>query len=78
MEFFEEEVQLGRLKIILSVLAKQGCSVYITAKDENNRKVWKTPLLNEDGEVGIYSDYQVALTEAKKKILSLPPDALEP
>jgi hypothetical protein len=68
MEFIVEEILFGRLKFVISVLEKQGCSVFITAKDEENRRLWKTPVLDDSGSICIYPDPQNAITEAKKKI----------
>jgi hypothetical protein len=76
MEFIIEEIQFGRLRLVLSILEKQGFSVFITAKDEDNRRVWKTPLLDASGSVNIYPDSAIAVAEAKKKVSCLQTAAL--
>jgi hypothetical protein len=71
MEFIVEQIQFGRLTLVLSILEKEGCRVFITAKDEENRRVWKTPVLNESGLISIYPDQENAITDAKRKVSCL-------
>jgi hypothetical protein len=68
MEFIVEEIQLGPLTLILSVLEKQGCTVFVTAKDEENRRIWKTPILGENGSMNVFSDVAGGVEEVKKKL----------
>jgi hypothetical protein len=71
MEFISEEFNQGCVSFVLSVLEKRGFRVFITAKDEDNRRIWKTPLMDENGNVRIYPDAESALTDAKRKIPSI-------
>ena len=71
MESIIEELKLGKLTFIVSVLEKQGCRVFITAKDEANRRIWKTPLMDESGNIQVYSDAHQALEEAKRRVPSI-------
>jgi hypothetical protein len=71
MESIIEELRLGNLTFIVSVLEKQGCRVFITAKDETNRKIWKTPLMDGSGNIQVYPDANQALEEAKRRVPSI-------
>lgn len=68
MEFVFDEIHIGKMIIVLSVLEKQGCQVFVTAKDEENRRIWKTPLLDGNGQMATYQTSEEALEEARKKL----------
>jgi hypothetical protein len=68
MEFVAVEIHVGKLTFVLSVLEKQGCKVFITAKDEDNRRIWKTPLLDGNGEMLTYPTSNEAIEGAKQKL----------
>jgi hypothetical protein len=68
MEIFSKEVQSGSLRIELSVREGAGCSVICTAKDEENRIVWRTPLTDAEGHVLIYQTLKEAIQDAAEKL----------
>jgi hypothetical protein len=68
MEFVVDEIHVGKLTFVLSVLEKHGCKVFITAKDEDNRRIWKTPLLDLNGEMLTYPTSDMAIESAKQKL----------
>jgi hypothetical protein len=71
MEFIVDEVHLGKLTFVLSVLEKQGCRVFITAKDEDNRRIWKTPILDGNGDISTFPDVRAAIDETMKRLPSI-------
>jgi hypothetical protein len=73
MEFIIEEIRQGQILFILSVLERQGCRIFITAKDADNRRIWKTPLMDDRGNIKVYQNAGAAVTDAKNKIPSLKP-----
>jgi hypothetical protein len=68
MELFAEEYWVGNLKMDVSVQEGQGCRVIITARDDKNRRIWRTPLTDENGEIKIYSSHEEAILEARKAL----------
>jgi hypothetical protein len=70
MEYFVEELRVGNLRIELSIQQGQGCRcrVVFTAKDEDNRRIWRTPVMDENGEVKIYENQDEAISDARKKL----------
>jgi hypothetical protein len=69
MEFFFEEVRIEKNLIIqVSIQEDTGCRVTITAKDDENRRIWKTAVMDTDGGVKVYENTQMALEDARKKI----------
>ncbi len=70
-EVFAKEVRIGDLKIELSIVEKDGCRVTLTAKDIENRRIWRTELTDEEGHVNVYRNRQEAISEANKKLRSM-------
>jgi hypothetical protein len=69
MEIYSKEIQLGTLKIELSVQESKGnCSAMFTAKDSRNEIMWKTPITNADGEIKIYPSVEDAFYDAEQKL----------
>jgi hypothetical protein len=81
MELLSQKVQLGRINIEICVhdlSYRMGFQaqedpwdhlfVNLIARDQQGRKVWNTPILNEDGKVKPYSTITDALADARKKI----------
>lgn len=68
MEIFNKEVQSGPLRIELSVREAAGCSVICTAKDKDNRVVWRTPLTDAEGQTLIYETLKEAIADAVEKL----------
>ena len=68
MEYFVEQIKFGNLTIELSVEQGQGCRVIFTDRDEENRRVWKTPVMDLNGEVKVYDNQEDAIHDAKKKL----------
>jgi hypothetical protein len=67
-EVFSKEVQIGNLTIEYCVIEKDGCRVTFTAKDVENRRIWRTELTDHDGNARIYSSAQEAILEANQKL----------
>ena len=67
MEYFVEEFKLGNLTIELFIQEGQGCRVIVTARDEENRRVWKTPVMDTNGEVKVYDNQEDAIDDTRKK-----------
>lgn len=70
-EVFSKEVLIGDLTIEYSVIEKEGCRVTFTAKDDEHRRIWRTELTDEDGNVKIYPTVQEAINDANRKIKSI-------
>jgi hypothetical protein len=68
MEVFSKEIQLGKLRIELSVEEKEGCRVIFTARDEEDRRVWRTPIMDYNGEVKIYDNQEEAIMDAHRTL----------
>jgi hypothetical protein len=68
MKYFVEEFRIGTLRIELSIEKGRGCRVIFTARDQENRKVWTTPIMDMNGKVKIYDNQEEAITDAKKKL----------
>lgn len=68
MEYFVEELRLGNLRIELSIQEGKGCRVIFTAKDEDNRRIWKTPVMDDNGEIMVYQNQHDAIIDAKRKL----------
>ena len=70
MEIFSKEIQVGSIILELSIHEIEGTKrVVITAKDEENRRLWRTPIL-QNGEIKTYNSNQDAIEDAEKKITS--------
>lgn len=75
-EIYSEEINLGKLKIELvvqkevhSLLKEELFSAYLTAKDENERRLWSTPIIDDlTGDIKVYPSLAAAITDAKKKL----------
>ena len=52
----------------VSIQEGQGCRVIVTARDDRNRRLWRTPLMDENGEIKIYPSQEEAIVEARKKL----------
>jgi hypothetical protein len=70
MEIFSKEIQVGNIILELSIHEIEGTKrVVITAKDEENRRLWRTPIL-QNGQIKTYNSNQDAIEDAEKKIAS--------
>jgi hypothetical protein len=81
MEIFFKEINKGQLNFELSVhdnnvidnplaidaSVQPPFHVYITARDESARKIWKTPLMVE-GKIKDYTSIDDAIQDARNKI----------
>ncbi|HEU5145161.1 MAG TPA: hypothetical protein VFT90_00530 [Chryseosolibacter sp.] len=65
---FYGEVDLGSLRIEISIHAHDGYKVYFTAKDNDDRRVWRTPLTDAGGNIKIFRSLSDAITDAEKII----------
>ena len=70
-EVFSKEVLIGNLTIEYSVIDKDGCRVTFTAKDDEHRRIWRTELTDEDGNVKVYSSVQDAINDANRKLKNI-------
>jgi hypothetical protein len=67
IEFFTE-VGLGSLKIEISIVENGGYKVYLTAKDLDDRRLWRTALTDADGNVKVYRSVSAAIKEAQNTL----------
>jgi hypothetical protein len=76
MEVLSKEIKLGELKIevtihnlsqISQVKASDIFHAYLTARDEKDRKIWSTPVL-EEGRIKHYSSVDEAFQDAIRKV----------
>ena len=65
-EILLREVNLGQVRIELSVHQKDGWSVWLTARDQENRRIWRTPLTDDEGRVKIYENVHEAVLDADR------------
>ena len=65
---FLREVDLGSLKIEISIVENWGYKVYLTAKDLDDRRLWRTALTDADGNVKEYTSVSEAIIEAESTI----------
>ena len=63
-----KEVSLGEVKIELSVHEKNGWSVWLTARDKENRRIWRTPSTDETGNVKLYTSVHEAMQDAHHQL----------
>lgn len=71
MEIFSKEIQIGNIIIELSIQESKGTKrVVITAKDDQNRRLWRTPIL-DNGEIKTYDSQEDAIEDAEKKVGSV-------
>lgn len=68
MEIFSKEIPVGNIIIELSIQEINGSKrVVITAKDDQHRRLWRTPIL-DNGEIKTYESDQDAIDDAEKKV----------
>ena len=67
-EVFIKEVSLGEVRIELSVHEKNGWSVWLTARDKENRRIWRTPFTDEKGAVKLYTSVHEAMQDAHNQL----------
>ena len=65
---FFREVDLGSLKIEISIVEHGGYTVYLTAKDIDDRRLWRTALTDADGHIRVYTSVSEAVSEAENAI----------
>lgn len=65
---FLREVELGSLKIEISIVENGGFKVYLMAKDMDDRRLWRTALTDADGNVKVYNSVSEAIAEAENTI----------
>jgi hypothetical protein len=70
-EVFSKEVLIGNLTIEYSIIDKDGCRVTFTAKDDEHRRIWRTELTDQDGNVKVYPTVQDAILDANRKLKSI-------
>jgi hypothetical protein len=83
MEIYSVEFDLGKMKIEVSVqntspritfgnnFEGESCdlsfNVFLTAKDKEGRRLWRTPITDHDGRPKVYTSIEDALTEATER-----------
>lgn len=73
---FYREVDLVTIKIEITIHEGDGCKVYFTGKDNEDRRVWRTALTDREGNPKIYRSISEAIMDAEKTIDNLTgPDA---
>lgn len=75
MEVLFDVIERGKLKIQLSVQDNHGYIVIITANDEEDRRVFKAPVL-ENGKVKTFESPEAAILAAKKRLLPTAPHTI--
>jgi hypothetical protein len=71
MEILSKEIQVGNIFIELSIQEIEGTKrVVLTAKDEKNRRLWRTPIL-DNGSIKTYDNSEDALADAERKVASI-------
>jgi len=68
MDVFSKQFTIGSLTIELSVEQTHGCRVIFTAKDRDDRRVWRTPLMDSNGEEKIYENCEDAILAGQRKL----------
>ena len=68
MEIFSKEIQLGIIKIELSVQENEDCTVVLTAKDQLDEILWRTPLKDHEGNIKTYPTVSEAFLDAESKL----------
>ncbi len=74
-EVLVDEVSLGEVRIEISIHEKNGWSVWLTARDTDNRRIWRTPFTDAKGNMRVYISIQEAMQDAQhqlKNIISVP------
>ena len=87
MEIYFREVDLGVLKVEVSVRDNSNNKiyslkiddnnfqspfyVYLTARDAESRKIWETPMMTDDGQLKSYNSITEALEDVGKKVSSV-------
>ena len=67
---FLREVELGGLKIEISIVENGGFKVYLMAKDMDDRRLWRKALTDADGNVKVYNSVSEAIAEAENTIVN--------
>lgn len=65
---FLREIDLGSLKIEILIVENGGYKVYLTAKDIDDRRLWRTALTDPDGNIKVYRSVSEAVREAENTI----------
>ena len=68
MDIFLKEFQVGQIRIELSVQEEGECKVMFTAKDADNEILWKTPIMDSEGNVKVYPTVEEAFADAQKRL----------
>jgi hypothetical protein len=67
IQFFKE-VELGNIRIEISIVENAGFKVFLTAKDANHNRLWRTTLTDVDGHVTIFRSISDAVKGAEQVI----------
>ena len=70
-EILLKEVSLGQVRIELSVHQKDGWTVWLTARDHDNRRIWRTQLTDDEGHVKVYPNVHEAVLDAQSQLNSI-------
>jgi hypothetical protein len=67
LEVYIGEVNVGNTKIEFSFVDDHGCHVVFTAKDKEDRRILRAPVL-EDGHVKTYSSAEEAFQDVQNRL----------
>lgn len=84
MDVYSVEFDLGQMKIEVSIkntspritfsnnFSGEFCdlsfNVFLTAKDQEGRRLWRTPVMDQDGKPKVYTSIEQALAEATVRL----------
>lgn len=65
---FFRVVDVAGLKIEVSIVEHAGYKVYLTAKDNEDRRLWHTALTDAEGKIKVYTSISDSITAAESII----------
>jgi nitrogen-specific signal transduction histidine kinase len=85
MEVYNKVIQVGSLKIEISISDRTNTILYqspsdhqtvatnpyyvnLTARDEDDKRIWQTPVMDDHGEVKFYTSVYEAIEDARRKL----------
>jgi len=85
MEVFHKALQVGMLKLEISIIDRSNTILYVspeeyqqvllnpysvtlTARDEEDKRIWQTPVMDDQGNIKYYSTISLAIEDARNKL----------
>jgi len=62
------EVDLGNIKIEVAIVDNSGYKVYLTAKDSDGCRLWRTALTDANGNIRVYASVSDVIKEVENTI----------